>query len=148
MVAVLLLSMTAAAAIAGWQISNQAVVDRRATEMGVFIAASELERLKGTTYDYLSDGGPYIDIYDKYGTWQGSFVSPNYYDTQGNSLGTTAPAGFTYQAKYTLSTVVPSTPTGSTQDLRQIYIEVWTKSGSSGGVKLETVQTLLTFGGI
>lgn len=126
LVAALLLGIAAAAAVATWNLSSRIPQSKRLTERAVFIATSEIERLKSIKYTYLANGTTTL-WYDKYGVWLGS----------GASTGA-------YRVIDTVSVVVPTTPTGTTRDLLQVRVQV---QNTAGTVTYEDARTLLTFGG-
>lgn len=126
LIALLLVSMAAAAAIATWRISLKAVEDKRVTEMGVYIASSEIERQKAIKYTYLTLS-----------------TKTYYYDRWGNWLGVGAASG-AYKAVDTISVVAPNPATGSDRDLLELRVVV---STGSGAVQLEDTRTMMTFGG-
>src|SRR5579872_7345104 len=130
LVAVLLLSVAIGGVLASWQVAVRAPADKRVTEMGVYCAVSDIERLKAIKYSALVDTGGTSNVvwYDKSGTYLGS------------AQGAT---GF-YKVKETISTIVPTTSTGTTRDLREIYVEVWNADET---IRFEAARTMITFGG-
>src|SRR5690349_18705917 len=70
-----ILGIAAAAAFAAWGISSRAPANKRVTEMGVYIATQELERLKVVKYNLLVTGSSGTDWYDKNGNWLGSLAT-------------------------------------------------------------------------
>ncbi|HXG24395.1 MAG TPA: type II secretion system protein, partial [Chthonomonadales bacterium] len=70
LVAALLMTVAAGAVISTWNISTQAAAGKRDWEMGVYIAMTEMERLKAQKYMSLLDtpsNAPNIRYYNRYG---------------------------------------------------------------------------------
>ena len=132
LVAVLLVAIAASWGLAAWSISSRAPANKRATEMAVYIATQELERMKARKYMGMSDtpvGSPIVTYYDRYGA-----------PAAGN---TAAPRGF--QARSWVMPMVDRNGVADSEDLREIKVEVY---DNGGGRMYERAQTLLAFGGV
>lgn len=127
---VLIVAMSAAYAMASWGISSRAPANQRVTEMGVFVATQQLERLKAEKYMTLMDtpaGTPTITYYDRYGA----------------PAAAAAPQG--YLVKTTIGPLVNRDGMINTEDLREIVVEVWDNAQTK---RYEQARTLLAFGGL
>jgi hypothetical protein len=126
--AALLLSIAALAAARTWAISSRAPANKRVTEMGVYVATQELEKLKVTTYSLLVTGNSGTHWYDKNGAY----------------LGSSATTGV-YQANWSVNAKVNRDGVSNVEDLLELQVVVKDTTGSQ---TYETAQTLLTFGGV
>lgn len=131
LLASVLLAFVCAAALTGWAISVRAPANRRVTEMGVYIATQEMERLKARKYLNLAlnaQNAPNVTWYDQYGTW----------------LGPNANTGV-YQVQSWVRQLVDRDGRINSEDLRELEVQVW----DAGGInRFETARTLISFGGI
>lgn len=70
LIAALVLAIATVGALATWSYSSRAPANKRVTEMGVYVAVQEIERLKARRYMGLEDtpaGSPLVTYYDRYG---------------------------------------------------------------------------------
>lgn len=128
--AVVLIAIAAIGAAATWSLSTRAAANRRATDMGNYIAVREMERLKSSKYQSLNDtttGSPSITYFNRYGDPEGSQV------TRG------------FKVKTWISPIVNRDSTTNSEDLREVKIEV---RSNDEATLYETARTLLTFGGL
>jgi type II secretory pathway pseudopilin PulG len=126
----LIIAIVAATALATWALSSRAVANKRVTEMGIYLATREVERLKDMGYMSLNDtpsGSPIISYYDRNGAAAGGAVA----------MG--------YKVKAWVEPIVNRDSVTNTEDLRQIRVEVWDANEIR---RYEYVRTLITFGGI
>lgn len=131
LIAVLVLSIAATGALATWGFSSRVPASKRVTEMGVYIATEELERLKAQHYISLEDtleNAPRIHWYDRYGAW----------------LGASATTG-DYKAKVWVRPLVNRNNRADTEDLRELEVQVWNTDETQ---HYETARTLLSYGGV
>jgi prepilin-type N-terminal cleavage/methylation domain-containing protein len=126
LVAAILLGIAAAAGIAGWNLSVRAPANKRVTEMAVFIGIQELERMKAKKYLSVHES-VIVQYYDKYGAPVGSAV------TKG------------YKARSWSSALINRDGVTNTEDMRELRVEVWDNTETT---RYESIQTLLTFGGL
>lgn len=126
MIAVILLSIAAGAAMAGWNLAGKATATKRRTEMAVYIGVEELEIMKAKKYLNLDNT-----------------VRIQYYDKNGAQVGSAATNG--YKAKAWSAALIDRDGSANTEDLRELYVEVWNNAET---IKLDSIRTLLTFGGL
>jgi prepilin-type N-terminal cleavage/methylation domain-containing protein len=126
--AVIIIAIAAAGAGAAWSFSTRAAASRRAADMGGVIAVREMERLKATKYQSLSDT---------------TSAALTYFDRYGQPQSSAATSGYT--VKTTITAIINRDSTTNTEDLREIKVEVWNNALTT---KYDSVQTLITFGGI
>jgi prepilin-type N-terminal cleavage/methylation domain-containing protein len=132
LVAVILLVIVATGAFAHWSISVQAPASKRVAEMGVFVGIQELEKVKARRFlgsALTAANAPTVTYYDRYGT------------------SVTSPATRGYKVKTWITALVDRDATGNSEDLREVKIEVW-DTDESGSAPYETIQTLMSFGGL
>ncbi|MFM7323259.1 MAG: prepilin-type N-terminal cleavage/methylation domain-containing protein [Armatimonadota bacterium] len=127
LVASMLLGMAAATAIAAWGYLSRVPQSKLLIERGILIATSEIDRRKALGYDYLVRGTT-TSWYDAYGTW----------------LGDSATTG-AYQAVVTVTGVVPTTPTGTNNDLLEMRVQV---RNTAGTATYHDARTLMSWGGM
>ncbi len=127
LMATLVVAIAAVSALATWQISSRAPANKRATEMGVFVATQELERMKAIKVDGLAAGSTTVRYYDRYGAPAAAAAT--------NGFRTTS----------YVTAIVDRNGTPSTDDLYEIRVEVHNNDGSK---LLEEARTLLTLGGV
>ena len=141
LVAVLLVSVAAASAFATWVLSSKAPANKRNIEMGVYIATTEIERMKALKYNGLTDNGT---IYTSSGTnIPGGTATIRYYDATGTYKSTQPSVG--YQAKIWVTPILDRNGRTDGEDLREIRVQVWNVAGTA---MYEDARTLLTLGGL
>ena len=131
LIAALVLAIATVGALATWSYSSRAPANKRVTEMGVYVATQEIERLKARRYMGLEDtpaGSPLVTYYDRYGAPSAS--------------GTPQPQG--YKVKAFITPAVDRDATPNTEDLREIRVEVWDNNETT---RYEEARVLLAFGG-
>lgn len=126
----LIIAVVAGTALATWALSSRAVANKRVTEMGIYLATREVERLKDLGYMSIND------------TPSDSPIT-SYYDRNGAAVG--GPVAMGYKVKAWVEPMVSRDGVTNTEDLRQIRVEVWDANETR---RYEYVRTLLTFGGI
>jgi len=134
--AVTVLAIASTGAIATWRIAVRLPASKRVTEMGVYIGARELERIKALTYFYLPTGT---------GAYGAAGTSPviRYYTRSGADSASRVTPG--YKSKTWVSNLVDRDSISNSEDLKEIVIEVWDDGETT---RYETVRTLLAFGGV
>lgn len=133
LIAALILSFVAAAALSSWSFSSRVPANLRATELACKIAVREIELMKAKRYINLSAGS-----------------TTTYYDSSG--AVTVVDANKVYRATTTVgmptatytATGTSVLATGTTKDLLQVQVVV---TNVAGTLTYETQRTLLTFGG-
>ena len=126
LVAVLILSLVAGAALATWTYSERVPANKRLTEMGSFIAVRELEVVKAKKYVYAPTG-----------------TTTTYYDKDGNE--TAVAADKVYLATTTVGTPTGVTATNTSADIREVVCVVRSADASK---LFETERTLIAFGAV
>ena len=129
LIATLLISIAAAGAVSTWVISSRAPANKRVTEMGVYLAVREIERLKTLKYMGLTSGLQGTRYYDRYG-------APD----DGNNP---VPQGYRIQSWVT--TVVDRNGTSDVEDLQELRVEV---RDNSGARLYDEERTLVALGGL
>ncbi len=124
--AIILLSIAASTAVAGWSLAISAVSTKRTTEMALYIGVHEMERLKAKRFLTMNDTIA-IQNYDKYGD------------------PVTAPDPNGYLSKAWSSVLINRDGKNNSEDLRELHVDVWNSLQSK---KYESMQTLITFGGM
>lgn len=129
LIAVVLVAMAGTYAVSTWSLSSRAPANKRVTEMGVYIATQELERLKALKYLGLPDTGanPVVTYYDRYGAV------------------VTGPVAQGYKAKTWIRPVVNRDGVPNIEDVLELRVEVWDSRETR---RHETARTLLAFGGV
>lgn len=129
LMAALILAVATVGALATWSYSSRAPANKRVTEMGVYVATQEIERLKARRYLGIEDtdpGSPLVTYYDRYGGPTGGAVM------QG------------YKVKSFITPAVDRDGASNTEDLREIRVEVWDNNEAK---RYEEARILLAFGG-
>jgi hypothetical protein len=125
--AAFLIGLVATSAFATWGQASRAVVNKRATEMGLTLGTRELETRKDQSFATLaltSANSPVVAYYDRYGATAAAAAA------QG------------YLTKTWITAIVDRNGVADTEDLREIRVEVWNSDGTR---RYATCRTLLTY---
>ncbi len=125
--AALILAVASAGALATWHISSRAPANKRVTEMGVYIATQQIERLKARRYLGLPDG---------------SANPPAYYDRYGAPAA--GPAAQGYRAEWSVTPVIDRDGIVNSEDVREVRVQVWDNGKTR---RYEDARVLIAFGG-